>query len=44
MTQFEQLDLLLNEYGGIIQTFQVIDKTIFGGITLDDNNSKDYNS
>ena len=25
MTQFEQLDLLLNEYGGIIQTFQVID-------------------
>ena len=28
MTQFEQLDLLLNEYGGIIQTFQVIDNGI----------------
>ena len=26
MTQFEQLDLLLNEYGGTIQTFQVIDR------------------
>ena len=28
MTQFEQLDVLLNEYGGIIQTFQVIDNGI----------------
>ena len=28
MTQFEQLDLLLNEHGGIIQTFQVIDNRI----------------
>ena len=28
MTQFEQLDLLLNEYGGTIQTFQVIDNGI----------------
>ena len=28
MTQFEQLDLLLNEYGRIIQTFQVIDNRI----------------
>ena len=38
MTQFEQLDLLLNEYGGIIQTFQVIDngisKPVFGLSTL----------
>ena len=28
MPKFEQLDLLLNEYGGIIQTFQVIDNGI----------------
>jgi hypothetical protein len=28
MPQFEQLDLLLNEYGGTIQTFQVIDNGI----------------
>ena len=28
MTQFEQLDLLLNEYGGTTQTFQVIDNGI----------------
>lgn len=28
MTQFEQLDLLLNEYGGIIQTFQVLNNGI----------------
>ncbi len=28
MTQFEQLDLLMNAYGGIIQTFQVIDNGI----------------
>lgn len=28
MTQFEQLDLLLNEYGGTIQTFQVINNGI----------------
>ena len=27
MTQFEQLDLLLNEYGGIIQTFQAVSYT-----------------
>ena len=28
MTKFEQLDLLLNEYGGTIHTFQVIDNGI----------------
>lgn len=28
MTQFEQLDLLLDEYGGTIQTFQVINSGI----------------
>ena len=28
MTQFEQLDLLIKEYGGIIQTFQVLNNGI----------------
>ena len=36
MTQFEQLDLLLNEYGGIIQTFQVIDCLLYTSDAADE--------